>query len=115
MFYAETVGLATVLTRVKEYRARFGDYWQPAPLLVDGRRRTQLLRSRAAGRRPVIDIADARSFAGRLEEEVALSDWLEVRRIGINRFAEATRIDSGSTWTSRAPRLPRSGRHRTAS
>jgi 3-hydroxyacyl-CoA dehydrogenase len=33
MFYAETVGLATVLARVKEYRARFGDYWQPAPLL----------------------------------------------------------------------------------
>jgi 3-hydroxyacyl-CoA dehydrogenase len=22
-----------VLARVKEYRARFGDYWQPAPLL----------------------------------------------------------------------------------
>jgi 3-hydroxyacyl-CoA dehydrogenase len=33
MFYAETVGLATVLARVQEYRARFGDYWQPAPLL----------------------------------------------------------------------------------
>jgi 3-hydroxyacyl-CoA dehydrogenase len=33
MFYAETMGLDTVLTRVKEYRARFGDYWQPAPLL----------------------------------------------------------------------------------
>jgi 3-hydroxyacyl-CoA dehydrogenase len=33
MFYADTVGLPTVLTRVKEYRARFGSYWQPAPLL----------------------------------------------------------------------------------
>jgi 3-hydroxyacyl-CoA dehydrogenase len=33
MFYAETMGLPTVLARVKEYRARFGDYWQPAPLL----------------------------------------------------------------------------------
>src|SRR6266446_3853644 len=33
MFYAETVGLATVLARVHEYRARFGDYWEPAPLL----------------------------------------------------------------------------------
>ena len=33
MFYAETVGLPTVLARVKEYRSRFGDYWQPAPLL----------------------------------------------------------------------------------
>jgi 3-hydroxyacyl-CoA dehydrogenase len=33
MFYAETLGLDTVLARVKEYRARFGDYWEPAPLL----------------------------------------------------------------------------------
>jgi 3-hydroxyacyl-CoA dehydrogenase len=33
MFYAESVGLPTVLSRVHEYRARFGDYWQPAPLL----------------------------------------------------------------------------------
>jgi 3-hydroxyacyl-CoA dehydrogenase len=33
MFYAETVGLATALRRVREYRARFGDYWEPAPLL----------------------------------------------------------------------------------
>jgi 3-hydroxyacyl-CoA dehydrogenase len=33
MFYAETIGLETVLARVKEYGARFGDYWEPAPLL----------------------------------------------------------------------------------
>jgi len=33
MFYADTVGLPTVLARVKEYRGRFGDYWEPAPLL----------------------------------------------------------------------------------
>ena len=33
MFYAETIGLATVLARVQEYRATFGDYWTPAPLL----------------------------------------------------------------------------------
>jgi 3-hydroxyacyl-CoA dehydrogenase len=33
MFYAETIGLDTVLARVKEYRARFGDHWEPAPLL----------------------------------------------------------------------------------
>ena len=33
MFYADTVGLPKVLARVQEYRARFGDYWQPAPLL----------------------------------------------------------------------------------
>ncbi|HZM60803.1 MAG TPA: 3-hydroxyacyl-CoA dehydrogenase NAD-binding domain-containing protein [Vicinamibacterales bacterium] len=33
MFYAETIGLATVLARVNDYRERFGDYWRPAPLL----------------------------------------------------------------------------------
>jgi 3-hydroxyacyl-CoA dehydrogenase len=41
MFYADTVGLPTVLSRVKEYRVRFGDYWDPAPMLerlvADGR------------------------------------------------------------------------------
>jgi 3-hydroxyacyl-CoA dehydrogenase len=35
MFYAQTVGLPTVLSRVQEYRARFGDYWKPAPLLEE--------------------------------------------------------------------------------
>jgi 3-hydroxyacyl-CoA dehydrogenase len=42
MFYADTVGLPTVLARVREYRERFGDYWRPAPLLerlvAEGRR-----------------------------------------------------------------------------
>jgi 3-hydroxyacyl-CoA dehydrogenase len=33
MFYADTVGLPTILTRVREYRGRLGDHWQPAPLL----------------------------------------------------------------------------------
>ena len=33
MFYADTVGLPTVLARVKTYREQFGDYWRPAPLL----------------------------------------------------------------------------------
>ena len=33
MFFAETVGLRKVLARVEEYRARFGDHWEPAPLL----------------------------------------------------------------------------------
>jgi 3-hydroxyacyl-CoA dehydrogenase len=33
MFYADTVGLPTVLHRVQEYRERFGNYWKPAPLL----------------------------------------------------------------------------------
>jgi 3-hydroxyacyl-CoA dehydrogenase len=33
MFYADTVGLPTVLARVKEYRTQLGDHWEPAPLL----------------------------------------------------------------------------------
>ena len=33
MFYADSVGLPKVLERVKQYRAQFGDYWKPAPLL----------------------------------------------------------------------------------
>jgi 3-hydroxyacyl-CoA dehydrogenase len=33
MFYADTVGLPTVLARVKQYRDQMGDYWKPAPLL----------------------------------------------------------------------------------
>jgi 3-hydroxyacyl-CoA dehydrogenase len=33
MFYADNVGLPTVLARVHEYRRQFGDYWQPSALL----------------------------------------------------------------------------------
>jgi 3-hydroxyacyl-CoA dehydrogenase len=33
MGYADEVGLPNVLARVNEYQDRFGDYWQPAPLL----------------------------------------------------------------------------------
>ena len=33
MFYADAVGLPTVLARVKQYRDTFGDYWMPAALL----------------------------------------------------------------------------------
>ena len=34
MFYADTVGLKTVLARIEEFRRRHGDdLWQPAPLL----------------------------------------------------------------------------------
>jgi 3-hydroxyacyl-CoA dehydrogenase len=33
MFYADTIGLPAVLARVQAYRARFGDYWKPAPLI----------------------------------------------------------------------------------
>jgi 3-hydroxyacyl-CoA dehydrogenase len=33
MFYADTIGLPTILDRIEEYRRRFGEYWRPAPLL----------------------------------------------------------------------------------
>src|SRR5688572_13802557 len=33
MFYADTVGLSTVLPRVNSYRQQFGDDWRPASLL----------------------------------------------------------------------------------
>jgi 3-hydroxyacyl-CoA dehydrogenase len=33
MFYADTIGLPTVLQRVAEFRARLGNHWTPAPLL----------------------------------------------------------------------------------
>jgi 3-hydroxyacyl-CoA dehydrogenase len=33
MFYADTVGLDTVLARVRRYREQMGDYWTPSPLL----------------------------------------------------------------------------------
>jgi 3-hydroxyacyl-CoA dehydrogenase len=33
MTYADSLGLAHVLAKVNEYRARLGDHWQPAPLL----------------------------------------------------------------------------------
>jgi 3-hydroxyacyl-CoA dehydrogenase len=34
MFYADQVGLPTVLARIADYRARLGEHWTPAPLLV---------------------------------------------------------------------------------
>ncbi|MCY1494422.1 hypothetical protein D9M68_282910 [compost metagenome] len=33
MFYADQLGLPHVLARVREFHARFGAWWQPAPLL----------------------------------------------------------------------------------
>jgi 3-hydroxyacyl-CoA dehydrogenase len=33
MFYADTIGLDKILTTLRDYRQRFGDHWQPAPLL----------------------------------------------------------------------------------
>lgn len=35
MFYADTVGLASVLERVKEFHAAHGHWWRPAPLLEE--------------------------------------------------------------------------------
>ena len=41
MFYADTIGLPTVVSRVRMYREQFGDHWQLSPLLerlaVEGR------------------------------------------------------------------------------
>lgn len=34
MFYADTVGLPSVLETIKEFHERFGEYWSPAPLLT---------------------------------------------------------------------------------
>ena len=35
MFYADTIGLPTLLAGVLKYRGEFGPmHWQPAPLLV---------------------------------------------------------------------------------
>ena len=82
MFYADTVGLPTVLSRVHEYRARFGDYWEPAPLL-------EKLVAEGRGILLVIDI-DVRTIGGRVGEEIAVSDWFEVTQARINQFADAT-------------------------
>ena len=35
MFYADTVGLATVLERVEQFHDRHGHWWRPAPLLKE--------------------------------------------------------------------------------
>ena len=35
MFYADTVGLASVLERVKDFHAAHGHWWRPAPLLEE--------------------------------------------------------------------------------
>jgi 3-hydroxyacyl-CoA dehydrogenase len=35
MFYADTIGLPTLLEGLRKYRQQFGPmHWQPAPLLV---------------------------------------------------------------------------------
>ena len=33
MFYADTVGLPVILTRIREYRERVGSHWKPSPLI----------------------------------------------------------------------------------
>lgn len=35
MYYADRMGLKTVLEKVLAYQERYGDYWKPAPLLVE--------------------------------------------------------------------------------
>ena len=35
MFYADTIGLPTLLARIREYHERVGDYWKPASLLEE--------------------------------------------------------------------------------
>jgi 3-hydroxyacyl-CoA dehydrogenase len=34
MFYADTVGLGTILQRVREFEAQHGSRWKPAELLI---------------------------------------------------------------------------------
>ena len=95
MFYADSVGLPTILARVKEYRARFGDYWQPAPLLeklvAEGRglysRRESVC---VKGRASMIEIPDFSALRQRLGQEVAVSDWFEIPQDRITQFAETT-------------------------
>ena len=84
MFYADTVGLPTVLSRVKEYRARFGDYWEPAPMLEKlAARRSRVL--------PMMGVTlDVRTLGNRIGEEIAVSNWMEVTQERINQFADAT-------------------------
>jgi 3-hydroxyacyl-CoA dehydrogenase len=55
MFYAETIGLKTLLDGILSYRARFGPmHWEPAPLLVklvdEGRTLAQWQSARTAAR-----------------------------------------------------------------
>ena len=38
----------------------------------------------------MIEIADVRALAGQIEQEIAVSEWLDVTQERINRFAEAT-------------------------
>jgi 3-hydroxyacyl-CoA dehydrogenase len=33
MMFADATGVTNVLTKVSEYRAKFGDHWKPSPLL----------------------------------------------------------------------------------
>ena len=33
MWYADTIGLTTVLDRIREFQEKFGLHWEPSPLL----------------------------------------------------------------------------------
>ena len=109
MFYADTVGLPTVLARVKDYRERFGDYWQPAPLLerLVAEGRGFYIATRRSRRH---DAHHRRSRARRqhVGEELAVSDWIAITQERIDALrARRPRIDSGFTSIRRARRPSR--------
>jgi hypothetical protein len=53
MFYAETIGLKTLLDGMLKYQQQFGPmHWQPAQLLVDLVKNNQTLAQWAAARAP---------------------------------------------------------------
>jgi 3-hydroxyacyl-CoA dehydrogenase len=53
MFYAQTIGLATLLEGMQRYRARFGPmHWEPAPLLVQLVEQRRSIADFERGRKP---------------------------------------------------------------
>ncbi len=85
MFYADTVGLPTVLARVKEYRQQFGEYLASGLLVGEtGERGPWLPRRR---RMTVLALTELRGLVG---QEVSISEWLVVTQERINAFADTT-------------------------
>ena len=35
MFWADTVGLKEIVANLKSFEEKFGDFWKPAPLLLE--------------------------------------------------------------------------------
>ena len=100
MFYADTVGLPTVLARVKEYRARFGDYWKPAPLLerlvaegrgfYSGSDHSRELRPRVIERPDADDRSPTLSAARSVGRKSPSATGSKCPQARIDRFADAT-------------------------